>query len=68
MQPDPARDYERSVVERECMLTGLEERLTRIAAQLGDDEVLRLVRAMLDARPNAGRRSGAIEQSGTRVR
>ena len=61
MRPDPARDYERSVVERECMLTGLEERLTRIAAQLSDDEVLRLVRAMLDAQANTGRRGGTIE-------
>ena len=43
------------------MLTGLEERLTRIAAQLSDDEVLRLVRAMLDAQANNGRRGGAIE-------
>ena len=56
MGPDPARDAERVVIEREHTMAHLEERLRRIAVRLSDDEVLRLVHAMLDVR---AKRNGA---------
>ena len=56
MCPDPAREAERVVIEREHTMARLEERLRRISARLSDDEVLRLVRAMLNVR---AKRDGA---------
>ena len=56
MRPDSAREAERVVIEREHTMARLEERLRRISARLSDDEVLRLVHAMLDVR---AKRDGA---------
>ena len=56
MGPDSAREAERVVIEREHTMARLEERLRRIAARLSDDEVLRLVHAMVDVR---AKRNGA---------
>ena len=60
MHPDLSGDHERAVIERERTMARLEERLARIAAQLSAAEVLRLVRAMLDARAKPGRASGGV--------
>jgi hypothetical protein len=54
---DRRRDYERALIERERTISGLETRLARIAAELTDAEVMRLIRAMLDARAAARRAS-----------
>jgi hypothetical protein len=57
MNIDRRHDYERALVERERTISGLETRLARIAAGLTDAEVMRLFRAMLDARTVARRGS-----------
>ena len=45
--------YEQALIERERTLSGLETMLAGIAASLTDAEVMRLLRAMVDARAGA---------------
>jgi hypothetical protein len=58
--PDPA---ERAIVAREQTMARLVNQFGRVAAQLSDDEVLRLVQAMISARARArGEDANAAEK------
>jgi hypothetical protein len=53
MQPDGHDALESLLVARERTIAELTTRVARLTAELGDDELLRLLQSMLDARAQA---------------
>jgi len=55
MRPSPDNSLEATLLARERTVAELAIRVTRITAELSDDEVLRLLHSILDARARTRR-------------